>query len=148
MQNLVIWSKDACSVLLIPLSTKMTSKTAPLKPRFVTDAPIMRLPAIVDNDRFTSLCTLNIRPEKKESKLNQAIFHFDVISVIDDTTANTFHQVWRMNKYSNRHQDRHYHQANVPFIHVGIYIYTFPTKIRLKIRQYNRHSLSLSIFIP
>ena len=46
--------------------------------------------ATVDNDRFTSLYTLDIRPEKKESKINSIIFHqriFDAIKVIDDTAA-------------------------------------------------------------
>ena len=44
----------------------------------------------VDNDRFTSLCTLDIRPEKKESKINPVIVHqriFDAIKAIDDTAA-------------------------------------------------------------
>ena len=46
--------------------------------------------ATVNNDRFTSLCTLVIRPEKKASKINPALIHkriFDAIRVIDDTAA-------------------------------------------------------------
>ena len=43
-----------------------------------------------DNDRFTSLCTLDIRPEKKESKINPVIDLrriFDTIKAVDDTAA-------------------------------------------------------------
>ena len=46
--------------------------------------------ATVDNNRFTSLYTLDIRPEKKESKINPVIVHqriFDAIKAIDDTAA-------------------------------------------------------------
>ena len=46
--------------------------------------------ATVDNDRFTSLYTLDIRPEKKESKIDPALVHkriFNAIRVIDDTAA-------------------------------------------------------------
>ena len=46
--------------------------------------------ATVDNGRFTRLCTLDIRPEKKEFKINPAIVHqriFDTIKVIDDTAT-------------------------------------------------------------
>ena len=46
--------------------------------------------ATVNNNRFTSLCTLDIRPEKKDSKIDPALIHkriFDAIRVIDDTAA-------------------------------------------------------------
>ena len=44
--------------------------------------------ALVDNDRFTSLCTLDIHPEKKYSKIQPATVHqriFDTIKTIDHT---------------------------------------------------------------
>ena len=46
--------------------------------------------ATVNDDRFTSLCTLDIRPEKKDSKIHPATIHqriFDAIKTIDDTTT-------------------------------------------------------------
>ena len=46
--------------------------------------------ATVDKNRFTSLCTLDIRPEKKKSKIDPALVHkriFDAIRAIDDTAA-------------------------------------------------------------
>jgi len=50
----------------------------------------MMITAIVDKDRFTSLCTLDIRPEKKNSKIDPAAVHkriFDAIKAIDDTAT-------------------------------------------------------------
>ena len=50
----------------------------------------MMITAIVDKDRFTSLCTPDIRSEKKKSKIDPTLVHkriFDAIKAIDDTTA-------------------------------------------------------------
>ena len=46
--------------------------------------------AVVDNDRFTSLCTLDIRPVMKDSTIHPATVHqwiFDAIKTIDDSTV-------------------------------------------------------------